>query len=381
MRTCNVTVVGLGAMGSATAYALAQRGASVIGIDRFEPPHARGSSHGESRVIRMAYFEDPSYVPLLRLAFEHWRRLEAATGESILTITGILEAGYRGAPLVQGSMRSAIQHDLAHEVLTPRQVRARFPAFSLPADWDCVFQPDGGVLRPERSIQLFLVAAQGLGAHLRFNTAVKSVQPVADHVEVRLQSGEVIESGSVVVASGAWISELLPELRSQLTLTRQPLVWFRPDQQDLVRAERMPIFFLQAVDDLFYGFPDLFGSGVKVASHLSGGELAGPDAARQEVTEDERAHLGALLHRYVPGAKGHAYHAATCMYTRAPDGHFVLGLHPRHPQIVMASACSGHGFKFASIFGEVIADLATTQSTDQPIGLFRPGRFAATGHP
>jgi sarcosine oxidase len=362
-------------MGSATAYALAQRGSRVIGIDRFEPPHDRGSSHGESRVIRKAYFEDPSYVPLLALAFEHWHRLEADTGESILTVTGILEAGYRGAPLVQGSVRSAIEYDLPRELLTARQVGARFPALALPEDWECVFQPDGGVLRPERAIQAFLRAAQGLGAQLRFNSAVTSVQPIADHVEVRLESGEVIESGSVVVAAGAWISELLPELRDQLALTRQPLVWFRPRDQELVRAGRMPVFFLQTRDDLIYGFPDLFGSGVKVASHLSGGPLFSPEAVRQEVTEEERAHLGAVLHRYVPAASGHPYRATTCIYTRTPDGHFVLGLHPRHPQIVIASPCSGHGFKFASIFGEVIADLATTQSTDKPIGLFRPGRF------
>jgi sarcosine oxidase len=375
MRSCDVAVVGLGAMGSATAYALAQRGVRVIGFDRYEPPHDRGSSHGESRVIRMAYFEDPSYVPLLGLAFEHWHRLEAATGESILTITGILEAGCRGAPLVQGSVTSAIEHNLPHELLTPRQVRARFPALSLPADWDCVFQPDGGVLRPERAIQLFLAAAQGLGADLRFKTAVRSVQPVDDHVEVQLESGELIESGSVVLASGPWISQLLPELRSQLVLTRQPLVWFRPRDQELVRADRMPVFFLQTRDDLIYGFPDLFGSGVKVASHLSGGYLSSADAVRQEVTQDERAHLAAVLHRYVPAASGDPYRATTCVYTRAPDGHFVLGLHPRHPQIIIASPCSGHGFKFASIFGEVIADLATTQSTDKPIDLFRPGRF------
>jgi sarcosine oxidase len=375
-----VTVVGLGAMGSATAYALAQRGVRVIGIDRYEPPHDRGSSHGESRVIRKAYFEDPSYVPLLRLAFEHWHRLEATTGESILTVTGILEAGYRGAPLVQGSVRSAIEHNLPHELLTPRQVRARFPAFSLPEDWDCVFQRDGGVLRPERVIQLFLAAAQGLGAHLRFKSAVRSVQPVADHVEVRLECGEVIESGSVVLACGAWISELLPEAHAQLALTRQPLVWFQPRDPELVRADRMPVFFLQTHDDLVYGFPDLFGSGVKVASHLSGGHLSSPGAVRQEVTEDERAHLGAILHRYVPAASGNSYRATTCIYTRTPDGHFMLGLHPRLPQIVIASPCSGHGFKFASIFGEVIADLATMQSTDKPIDLFRPSRFMNIDH-
>jgi len=371
----DVAVVGLGAMGSATTYALAQRGVRVIGIDRFEPPHDRGSSHGESRVIRMAYFEDPAYVPLLQLAFEDWRRLESYTGKRVLTITGVVEAGYKGAPLVEGSVRSAIQHNLPYEVLRASEVNLRFPAFSLPADWDCVFQPDGGVLRPETAIQLFLSAARGLGALFRLNAVVRTVQPVADHVEVQLESGEIIEAGSVVLCAGPWISELIPELRGHLFLTRQPLVWFRPSDQERVRADRMPVFFLQTKDDLVYGFPDLFGTGVKVASHLSGGDLPGPGAPRSDASDEEKAYLGTVLKRYVPAADGDPYRTTTCIYTRAPDGHFVLGLHPRHPQIVIASPCSGHGFKFASVFGEVLADLATKQTTDKPIDLFRPGRF------
>jgi sarcosine oxidase len=375
MRKCDVAVVGLGAMGSATTYALAQRGVRVIGIDRFEPPHDRGSSHGESRVIRMSYFEDPAYVPLLRLAFEHWRRLESYTGERVLTITGVIEAGYKGAPLVEGSLRSAVQHSLPHELLRPSEANLRFPALSLPADWDCVFQPDGGVLRPEKAIQLFLRAAQGLGVQFCLNTVVKSVQPVADHAEVQLESGEIIEAGSVVLCAGPWISQIVPELHSHLVLTRQPLVWFRPGDHGLVRADRLPVFFLQTKDDLVYGFPDLFGTGVKVASHRSGGDLPGPDLPRSEASDEEKAHLGAVLRRYIPAASGDPYRATTCIYTRAPDGHFVLGLHPRHPQIVIASPCSGHGFKFASVFGEVLADLATKETTDMPIDLFRPGRF------
>jgi sarcosine oxidase len=373
----DVAVVGLGAMGSATTYALAHRGVRVIGIDRFEPPHDRGSSHGESRVIRMSYFEDPAYVPLLQLAFERWRRLESDTDQRVLTITGVIEAGYKGAPLVESSVQSAVQHGLPYEVLRPSEVNRRFPAFSLPGDWDCVFQPDGGVLRPEKAIQLFLSAARGLGAQFCLNTVVRSVQPVSDHAEIQLESGEILEAGSVVLCAGPWISEIIPELRSHLVLTRQPLVWFRPCDQELVRADRMPVFLLQTEGDLVYGFPDLFGTGVKVASHLSGGDLPDPGAPRSEASDEEKAYLGTVLKRYVPAASGDPYRATTCIYTRAPDGHFVLGLHPHHPQIVIASPCSGHGFKFASVFGEVLADLATGQTTDKPIGLFRPGRFMA----
>lgn len=375
MDAFDVVVVGLGAMGSATLYALARRGVRVMGIDRFDPPHDRGSSHGESRVFRMAYFEDPAYVPLLRLALEQWRNLEEYTGERVLTMTGILEAGFPGAPQVQDSLRSSIQYNLAHEVLRSSEVNKRFPAFSLPSDWDCVFQPDGGVLYPEKAIRLFLSSARNWGARVRSNTIVREVRPLKDRVEVVLESGEVIESASAVLAAGPWIADLIPELGRHLALTRQPLVWFRPRDPELIKGDRMPVFSLQTKNDVIYGFPDMFGSGVKVASHLSGGEMLRADGSRSEVSDEEKAGLRAVLERYVPAAAGSFSHATTCIYTRASDEHFVLGLHPDHPKIVLASPCSGHGFKFSSIVGEVLADLATMQITDKPINLFSPGRF------
>jgi len=375
MNSCDVVVVGLGAMGSATLYALAQRHVRVIGIDRFDPPHERGSSHGESRVFRMAYYEDPAYVPLLRLARQQWRKLEAYTGEKVLTVTGILEAGFPGAPHVANSLRSSIQHDLPHEILRASEVNKRFPAFRLPSDWDCVFQPDGGVLEPEKAIRLFLSAAQTLGAGVRTHTVIREIRTIRDHVDVVLESGESITAGSVVIAAGPWMTQLLPQLGAHLKLTRQPLLWFRPRHSDLVQRDRMPVFSLQTHDDSVYGFPDLFGSGVKVASHLSGGDIFSPDEARVKVSHEESEALRATLERYVPAAVGELCNATTCLYTRATDEHFVLGLHPAHPQIVVASPCSGHGFKFASIVGEMLADLATTQTTDRAIDLFRPERF------
>jgi len=371
----DVAVIGLGAMGSATIYALAKRGLHVIGIDRLEPPHDRGSSHGESRVIRLAYFEDPAYVPLLRLAYEHWRALEALTGEGVLSVTGVLEAGFKGAPAIEGSIRSALEHQLPHEVLQPSEVNERFPAFSIPNDWRCVYQPDGGVLQPEKAIELFLRAASARGAAIRTRTPVTAVQPVGDSVRIKLATGEHFDVGSAVLAAGAWMTSLLPKLGNHLTLTRQPLVWFRPRDARWVHPDRMPVFFLQTPDDLIYGFPDIFGSGVKIASHLSAGTLSGPDVLRADASAEEKAHLKAVIERYIPAAAGDACRSTTCIYTRSPDGHFVLGLHPEHPQIVIASACSGHGFKFASLFGEILADLSTKRATEAPIDLFRPGRF------
>jgi sarcosine oxidase len=375
MRNYDVVVVGLGAMGSAALYALAQRGRRVIGIDRFEPGHPLGSSYGESRIIRMAYYEDPVYVPLLRLAYEAWERLESHTGEHVLTITGILEAGIEGSALVQGSLRSALQHDIPHEVLLPGQVNKRFPAFSIPSDWHCVFQPDAGILQPEKAIKLFVKSASELGATVALGTRVKSVLPVGDHVEVHLESGETIEAGSAVLAVGPWIQELVPELGSKMRLTRQPLLWFEPQDKQLVRPPSMPVFFLHAPEDLIYGFPDFRGSGVKAASHLSGGELTTADEIRAEVSDEEKAHLKRLIGRFIPAAAGRVRQTHVCIYTRSTDEHFVLGLHPGASQIVLASPCSGHGFKFASIFGEILADLAMRRATDKPIEFFRPNRF------
>ena len=375
MSKYDVAVVGLGAMGSAALYALAQRGRSVIGIDRYEPGHRFGSSYGESRIIRMAYYEDPVYVPLLRLAYRAWESLERHTGENILTITGILEAGIEGSSLVEGSLRSALLHDIPHEMLLPGEVNKRFPAFSIPPDWLCVFQPDAGILQPEKAINLFVKAASELGAIVAVGTRVKSVRTVGDHVEVHLESGETLEAGSVVLAVGPWMQDLVPELGSKMRLTRQPLMWFEPLIRQLVQPPTMPVFFFDTPDDLIYGFPDFRGSGVKAASHLSGGELTNADEARADVSAEEKAHLKGMMDRLIPAAAGAVRQTHVCIYTRSSDEHFVLGLHPSAPQIVLASPCSGHGFKFASIFGEILADLAMTRATDKPIDFFRPTRL------
>jgi sarcosine oxidase len=375
MRSFDVVVVGLGAMGAATLCALAQRGRKVIGIERHEPAHHLGSSYGESRIIRMAYYEDPSYVPLLRLAYEGWRRLESRTGETVLTITGIIEAGIAGSALVEGSLRSAREHGIPHEVLLPAEANRRFPAFSIPPDWTCIFQPDAGILQPEKAVNLLVKSARESGANVASGTKVKSVRTVGDHVEVQLESGDTLEAGSAVIAAGAWIQELVPELGTKMRLTRQPLMWFKPKNKQLVRPRSMPVFFFHTPEDLIYGFPDFLGTGVKAGSHQSGGDLATADEVRAEVTHEEKARLERIIGRYIPAAAGRILQTHVCIYTRSPDEHFVLGLHPSAPQIVLASPCSGHGFKFAGIFGEILADLATTRATDKPIDFFRPSRL------
>jgi sarcosine oxidase len=376
MAAYDVAVVGLGAMGSAALYHLAARGQRVIGLERATPGHDGGSSHGESRIIRMAYFEHPSYVPLLRRAYENWRALERATGADLLTITGILQSGIPGATVVAGARRAALEHGLAHEMLSAGEVAARFPAFAIPEHWETLFEADGGFLRPERAIDAHVAAARARGAAVRTHAEVVSVEPRAGGVRLALADGDIIQAGAVIVTAGAWIGELFPELAPHLKLTRQVLAWFEPARPALVTPKRFPVFLLETEEEIVYGFPDLAGSGVKAASHLPGRVLGRADEAAQDGDAAEVQPTAAMLARHIPGAAGSVRQLTTCIYTHAPDEDFIIDRHALHPQIVLASPCSGHGFKFASVIGEILADLATQGSTPHDISRFRLDRLS-----
>jgi len=368
-----VAVIGLGVMGAATLRALAVRGVPAVGIERFRPGHAHGSSHGETRVFRVAYFEHPSYVPLARAAHDAWRRIERETGTSLLATTGILEAGPDGSPIVGGSLDAARRHGLPYEVLSARDACARFPAFGLPDGWVASFQPDGGVLRAEASVEAMVGGAIARGASVLAERRVTALLPQRDGVRVVFSDGSALTADRVVVTAGPWIGSLAPSLAPALRVTRQTVGWFAPRQPDLVRPGAMPVFILEAPEDTFYGFPDMTGSGVKTASHIEGDVVDDPDvAARPNDAALER--LAANLTRYLPAAGGPLRAAASCFYTRTADEHFAIGLHPEDSRIVLASPCSGHGFKFASLVGEILADLALDGGTRHDIGLFDLGR-------
>ncbi|HTJ62291.1 MAG TPA: N-methyl-L-tryptophan oxidase [Alphaproteobacteria bacterium] len=376
MTVYDVAVVGLGAMGSAALYHLARRGKRIIGFERETPAHLGGSSHGESRIIRLAYFEHSSYVPLLRRAYENWRALESGSGAKLLTVTGILEAGIPGSAVVQGSLAASRLHDLPHEMLTARAIMDRFPATSLPSDWEGVFQPDAGFLRPEKAIDTHIAGAKAAGAEVRLNTAVSAIEPTAGGVRLTLVDGTAIEAGAAVVSAGAWVGELIPELRPHLRLTRQVIGWFAPKAPELVGPTRLPVFMLEDADGMVYGFPDFAGTGVKVGFHGPGRLWNSADEARQDADKEDTDRLADFLGRYMPAAAGPAREAKTCIYTRTPDEDFIVDRHPDHPQIVIASPCSGHGFKFASVVGEITADLATAGQTRHDISRFAMGRLA-----
>jgi sarcosine oxidase len=238
-----------------------------------------------------------------------------------------------------------------------------------------VFQPDAGFLRPENAIDTHMAAALALGAEVRMNTVVSTIVPMAGGVRLTTDDGTAIEAGSVIVSAGAWIGELFPELGRHLTLTRQVLGWFDPARPALVTPECLPVFLLESEDDIIYGFPDFAGMGVKAASHLHGRVLSSADAARQDADAADADRISHALARYVPAAAGPARALKTCIYTNTPDQDFIIGPHAEFPQIVLASPCSGHGFKFASVIGEILADLATSGTTPHDISRFRLDRL------
>lgn len=372
----DVAVVGLGAMGSAALYELARRGKRVIGLERFEPGHDKGSSHGESRAIRLSYFEHPSYVPLLRSAFAKWRELEETSGERLLTMTGLLEMGQPGSAIIEGSLVSSRLHDLPHEVLDAATIAQRFPAIRLPSTWHGLFQPDGGILRPELCVRTFVVQARRHGATVRTGVEVEAIDPGPSAIRLRVDGG-VVEAGQVIVATGPWIGRFAPELAPHLTLTRQVLGWFASLAPELTGPDLLPVWVIEEDEDVCYGFPDFAGSGCKAATHHPTRVLRSADDLAQDGDAADEARIRRVLARYMPATNGPLRRMQTCIYTRTPDEFFAIDHVAADPRIVLASPCSGHGFKFASVIGEVLADLALDGRTGHDIGRFRIDRLTA----
>lgn len=374
MAPRDVVVVGLGAIGSAALAHLARRGLATLGIEQFVPGHEHGSSHGATRIIRLGYFEHPSYVPLARAAYGLWRQLEAQTGERLLHVTGIVEIGDPDGELIAGSLASARLHGLAHQVLDGDAAMRRFPAFKIARDFVGVFQPDGGFLAAEPAIHAHLALARDAGAEVRSNETVRAIEPIAGHVRVVTDRG-IVEAGHAVVAAGSWLTTLLPELAVPLRVTRQALGWFSPLQAELFAPDRFCVFMLETDGGIFYGFPPHAGAGVKFAKHHHENETIDPARPTRPFGDADEALLRAALRMHLPAADGALLAAKTCRYTMAPDGDFIIDRLPGHPQIIVASPCSGHGFKFAPVIGEILADLVVRGDTGHDISRFRLSRF------
>jgi sarcosine oxidase len=375
----DVIVVGLGAMGSASAYHLARRGARVLGLERFAPKHAMGSWHGDSRIIRELYFEHPLYVPFVQRAYELWEALERAAGEPLLTLNGGLMVGPREGMLIAGTLASAAEHGLAAELLTPREVRARFPAFALDDDLVAMLDPRAGFLRPEACVDAHRSLAARHGAELRFEEPLLAWEPEGGGVRVRTPAG-AYTADRLLLTAGAWTASLLPDLDLSLTVERQVVFWFDPPDDDgRYGPERCPIYAWEHTSGYIgYGFPRL-EAGVKAALMHQGETAAHPDAIRRTVDAQAEAEpLRAALRQMLPGVAGAPLRShAVCLFTNTPDGHFSVGPHPGHPQVLVSTPCSGHGFKFASAIGELHADLLTGAAPRFDLAPFRLDRFAA----
>ena len=375
----DVIVVGLGAMGSAAAYHLAARGKRVLGVDQYRPPHDLGSSHGETRMIRQAYGEGADYIPLVLRAYELWERLERDTSRKLLTITGGLILGAESGSMVSNGIAAARQHAIPFDVLAGREISDRFPAIEpLPGD-AAVYEYRAGYLSPEACIEAHLQMAAQHGAQLQFNCKTESFQATADHVEVRTAS-ETFSAAHLVLASGPWSSQTLGAL-FPLRVTRQVMAWIKPKSDiENFRGQQFPVFLSESQEDGLpgYGFPATDGltGGVKTAIHGSLAECT-PQTVDRVIHPADLIALKEKVARRIPALDGEVLKAQTCLYTVTPDEHFILGLHPEHSTISVACGFSGHGFKFASVVGEILADLALTGETKHPVQLFAPTRFTS----
>ena len=375
-NSSDVIVIGGGAMGSATAFELLKRGAKTRLFEQYLMGHDLGSSHGYSRIIRRDYYEAPEYVPLVDRAYELWRELEEASNDSLLTITGILGMGTPDGPYVTGSTLSCKTHKIPQEQLNAAEVRKRFPQFNPPDHFAAVYQKDGGILAVERCILTYRLLFRKKGGLLHEDEEVLSVTPEKGGKSFRVQTRKgVYTTERVVICAGPWASRVLKDLKLPLQVERQTLGFYNPLEREIFELGRMPVFFFDFGDSEYYGFPFFGIDCLKVARH-HGGRIVQPDAVERNFTTEDNEQLLRFLKAYMPKGAGPMRLGKVCLYTNTPDHHFILDKHPEYEHISIATGFSGHGFKFASSVGEVMAELALKGKSRLKIDFFRIGRFS-----
>jgi len=371
----DVIVMGVGGMGSATLYALARRGTKVCGIEQFGVAHDQGSSHGDTRIIRKAYFEHPDYVPLLHRAYELWAELEEAGGAELFTQCGFLSVGQPDADSIQGLETCYSAHDMPHERLVTADIESRFPQMTPDPGAVGFFDPMGGYLRVEDCVVQHIEQARAAGAELLTEAPIVSWDPIDDGVVVRTADTD-ITARRLVMATGAWAAAELERLGIAIQIWRKVLFWYGTPAPGPFLADSFPTFFVEKDYGHFYGFPSVDDKGVKVAEHLAVTPIDDPAAVERALLPEDEPPVQRFLSETFPTVlPGHTDHAV-CMYTMTPDGNFVIDRHPLHPQVVIVGGFSGHGFKFASVVGEIAADLALEGATRHPIEFLGVGRFA-----
>ncbi len=371
----DVIVLGMGAMGASACYQLARRGASVLGLDQFDIPNNLSTSHGQSRAFRMCYYEHPDYVPLLRRSLELWHVLEEVTERTLLHETGGIWFGPADCELVAGSRDAAVAHDLPHDWIEHDEVAKRYPQFTVPEDYVGFYEPQAGLLLPEKIISAYAEHAAQNGAALRPNEPVMKWHADSKSVTIHTTQGKY-QADHLVVCAGPWSGRILGEIGVQLPVTRQIAVWVQPPEPELFALGTLPIWAIdRPVGGMYYGFPILDDTpGFKLAVHCAGVPTE-PDTIDRVAQPDETKELREMLGRFIPEANGPLLEASVCMYTNTPDAHFVVDHHPEHANVTIATGFSGHGFKFASVIGEALADLALDRRTELPIEFLGVQRF------
>jgi sarcosine oxidase len=375
MADFDIGVIGLGAMGSASTDALAARGSRVVAFDRQQPPHSLGSTHGHTRIIREAYYEHPLYVPLVRRAYDRWNELERFAGETLLVQTGGVMAGPEDGPLFSGALESARTHSIDHEILSPLQLKERYPAFDPRADWMALVEKRAGYLKPERCVAAMIARAGRNGATLRTNELVRGWRRRGTDIRIETDTSSVTVE-RLVVAAGPWLPSLLGELklRIPLEIERQLSHWFNPrEDRGHFAPSSCPIALWEMPGgDVFATFPN-DGHGIKCGMHHAGAPTA-PESVDRQVSPAENEAARKLLEQVMPGAGGDVAESRVCLYTNTPDHHFIIDW-ADDGRILIVSPCSGHGFKFASAIGEIVAQLAMGEKSWLDLTPFSLKRF------
>ena len=374
MTEYDAIVIGVGGMGSAAVYHLARRGVRVLGIERYDIPNEMGSSHGVTRMIRLSIQEGPSYVPLVRRAYELWRELEKVAGERLLFTTGSIRAGIEGNQMFEGSKETCDAHNIPYEVLTGPETNQRFPGYQLPEEALALYQPDGGFLLSERCIVAHVAAALDLGAEVHGRERVLGWEQKGDGVQVHTDRG-AYSAHNLIVCSGAWTAKLLPRLAEFAKPERQVLAWFQPKRPQLFRPDTFPVFGAVVDEGRFYGFPSFGIPGFKVGRTHHLNQQVDPDHMDRESHLEDEEVLRDFTRRFFPQAAGPTLGLKTCLFTNSPDGHFILDVLPGSPQVSVAAGFSGHGFKYCSVVGEIMADLSQYGDTPYDLNMFRWDRF------
>jgi sarcosine oxidase len=376
MKTYDAVIVGAGSMGSAVSYHLARRGRTVLVLDQFDVPSGLGASTGVNRIIRLAYAEHPDYVPLLRRAYELWRDLEKTADERLLIITGGIDAGRESGEIVRGSLRSCQSHNLEHEVLSATDLHRRFPGYKLPNDAIAVYQPDGGFLMSERCVAAHLNAALAYGAEVHGRERVRGWEVSNGTVRVATDLNRY-EARSLVVTAGPWTARTVPTLAPVVVAERQVLLWSQPLTPVLFQVDRFPVFNMEASEGRFYGFPVYSVPGFKIGKYHHNHEQVDADLVDRECHPKDEEILREAIRRYFPAADGPTLAMKVCLFANTPDEHFIIDFETDTPEVVVAAGFSGHGFKFCSVVGEIVADLVLNRSSRFDLQLFRRNRFGS----